>query len=201
MRRPESQGWAQGLSVSSLFVALPETQWVASNALAFAIRERYPMSRGHSLVTPAGRRPRNSRRQPKRLCEQKKGRWTEAQRPEISWVFRAQGRNRTTDTGIFSRPSAWLLSIPPLEEGLVRPTRRTMHDPSREFALLLWRALDLAGSGLTGSFLLKRRSRRFHGRRTYYATIVCRRRSASIGLTRCSSNPALRARSRSSRWP
>jgi diadenosine tetraphosphate (Ap4A) HIT family hydrolase len=38
--------------VSSPFLAIPESEWVASNALAFAIRDRYPVSPGHTLVIP-----------------------------------------------------------------------------------------------------------------------------------------------------
>nr|WP_211194023.1 DEAD/DEAH box helicase family protein [Pyxidicoccus fallax] len=33
-------------------MAIPESQWVASNALAFAIRDRFPVSPGHTLVIP-----------------------------------------------------------------------------------------------------------------------------------------------------
>lgn len=41
--------------MSSPFLLIPESQWVASNALAFAIRDRSPVSPGHTLVIP--RRP------------------------------------------------------------------------------------------------------------------------------------------------
>jgi superfamily II DNA or RNA helicase/diadenosine tetraphosphate (Ap4A) HIT family hydrolase len=41
--------------VSSPFLKIPESEWVASNALAFAIRDRYPVSPRHTLVIP--RRP------------------------------------------------------------------------------------------------------------------------------------------------
>ncbi len=41
--------------MSSPFLQVPESQWVASNGLAFAIRDRYPVSEGHTLVIP--RRP------------------------------------------------------------------------------------------------------------------------------------------------
>jgi hypothetical protein len=41
--------------VSSPFLKVPESEWVASNTLAFAIRDRYPVSPGHTLVMP--RRP------------------------------------------------------------------------------------------------------------------------------------------------
>jgi diadenosine tetraphosphate (Ap4A) HIT family hydrolase len=34
----------------SVFVEIPESSWVASNELAFAIRDRFPVSRGHTLV-------------------------------------------------------------------------------------------------------------------------------------------------------
>ncbi len=34
------------------FLDLPRTSWVASNALAFAIRDAYPVSPGHTLVIP-----------------------------------------------------------------------------------------------------------------------------------------------------
>lgn len=38
--------------MSSPFLAIPESEWVAANALAFAIRDRYPVSPGHTLVIP-----------------------------------------------------------------------------------------------------------------------------------------------------
>jgi diadenosine tetraphosphate (Ap4A) HIT family hydrolase len=38
--------------VSSPFLKVPESEWVASNPLAFAIRDRYPVSPGHTLVIP-----------------------------------------------------------------------------------------------------------------------------------------------------
>ncbi|MBN1208210.1 MAG: DEAD/DEAH box helicase family protein [Myxococcaceae bacterium] len=41
--------------MSSPFLAIPESEWVASNTLAFAILDRYPVSPGHTLVIP--RRP------------------------------------------------------------------------------------------------------------------------------------------------
>lgn len=41
-----------GPRVSSPFLNVPESEWVASNALAFAIRDRYPVSTGHTLVIP-----------------------------------------------------------------------------------------------------------------------------------------------------
>ena len=34
----------------SAFLSVPETAWVAHNALAFAIRDKYPVSEGHTLV-------------------------------------------------------------------------------------------------------------------------------------------------------
>ena len=34
----------------SPFHAVPEREWVASNALAFAVRDRFPVSPGHTLV-------------------------------------------------------------------------------------------------------------------------------------------------------
>ena len=36
----------------SPFLVIPSTSWVGSNALAFAIRDRYPVSPGHTLVIP-----------------------------------------------------------------------------------------------------------------------------------------------------
>jgi diadenosine tetraphosphate (Ap4A) HIT family hydrolase len=41
--------------MTSPFLERPESDWVASNDLAFAIRDRYPVSPGHSLVVT--RRP------------------------------------------------------------------------------------------------------------------------------------------------
>lgn len=41
--------------MSSPFLSIPESEWVASNPLCFAIRDRYPVSPGHTLVIP--RRP------------------------------------------------------------------------------------------------------------------------------------------------
>jgi diadenosine tetraphosphate (Ap4A) HIT family hydrolase len=38
--------------VTSPFLQRPESEWVASNELAFAIRDAYPVSPGHSLVVP-----------------------------------------------------------------------------------------------------------------------------------------------------
>lgn len=36
----------------SLFTDLPRASWIASNALAFAIRDGFPVSPGHTLVIP-----------------------------------------------------------------------------------------------------------------------------------------------------
>ncbi|MEZ5185462.1 MAG: HIT family protein [Candidatus Nanopelagicales bacterium] len=36
----------------SRFLAIPESDWVASNELAFAIRDNFPASPGHTLVVP-----------------------------------------------------------------------------------------------------------------------------------------------------
>ncbi|MFY2562673.1 DEAD/DEAH box helicase family protein [Corallococcus terminator] len=41
--------------MSSPFLLIPESEWVASNTLAFAIRDGFPVSPGHTLVIP--RRP------------------------------------------------------------------------------------------------------------------------------------------------
>ncbi|WPB76021.1 DEAD/DEAH box helicase family protein [Archangium violaceum] len=38
--------------MSSPFLKVPESEWVASNTLAFAIRDPYPVSTGHTLVIP-----------------------------------------------------------------------------------------------------------------------------------------------------
>ncbi|MFY0563686.1 DEAD/DEAH box helicase family protein [Archangium lansingense] len=38
--------------MSSPFLKVPESEWVASNALSFAIRDRFPVSPGHTLVIP-----------------------------------------------------------------------------------------------------------------------------------------------------
>lgn len=38
--------------VSSVFLSLPPSVWVASNELAFAIRDRDPVTDGHTLVIP-----------------------------------------------------------------------------------------------------------------------------------------------------
>jgi len=36
----------------SAFLQRPPADWVASNALAFAIRDSFPVSEGHTLVVP-----------------------------------------------------------------------------------------------------------------------------------------------------
>lgn len=36
----------------SPFLLIPREQWVASNASAFAIRDRFPVSPGHTLLVP-----------------------------------------------------------------------------------------------------------------------------------------------------
>jgi diadenosine tetraphosphate (Ap4A) HIT family hydrolase len=38
--------------MESPFLALPASAWVASIALAFAVRDRYPVSPGHTLIVP-----------------------------------------------------------------------------------------------------------------------------------------------------
>jgi diadenosine tetraphosphate (Ap4A) HIT family hydrolase len=38
--------------MSSPFLDKPRSEWVASNALAFAIRDAFPVSEGHTLVIP-----------------------------------------------------------------------------------------------------------------------------------------------------
>lgn len=37
---------------TSPFLAIPAADWLASNELAFAISDRFPVSRGHALVIP-----------------------------------------------------------------------------------------------------------------------------------------------------
>jgi uncharacterized membrane protein len=49
----------------SPFLAAPQSEWVASNALAFALRDRYPVGPGHTLIVPhravaGSTRPRRS---------------------------------------------------------------------------------------------------------------------------------------------
>ena len=39
-------------SGDSPFLAIPASEWVTSNELAFAIRDGYPVSPGHTLVVP-----------------------------------------------------------------------------------------------------------------------------------------------------
>jgi diadenosine tetraphosphate (Ap4A) HIT family hydrolase len=36
----------------SPFLRIPESDWVASNPLAFAVRDAFPVSEGHTLVIP-----------------------------------------------------------------------------------------------------------------------------------------------------
>lgn len=36
----------------SPFLLIPSEQWVASNEFAFAVRDRYPVSPGHTLLVP-----------------------------------------------------------------------------------------------------------------------------------------------------
>ncbi len=38
--------------MTSPFLERPESDWIASNELAFAIEDRYPVSPGHALVVP-----------------------------------------------------------------------------------------------------------------------------------------------------
>ena len=38
--------------MDSPFLAIPESEWIASNQLAFAIRDRFPVSVGHTLCIP-----------------------------------------------------------------------------------------------------------------------------------------------------
>ncbi|MGM0559219.1 MAG: DEAD/DEAH box helicase family protein, partial [Myxococcota bacterium] len=44
--------FSRGLVLSSPFSEIPESEWLASNALAFAIFDGYPVSEGHALVIP-----------------------------------------------------------------------------------------------------------------------------------------------------
>jgi diadenosine tetraphosphate (Ap4A) HIT family hydrolase len=37
---------------TSPFLARPSSEWVASNSLAFAIRDLYPVTPGHTLIVP-----------------------------------------------------------------------------------------------------------------------------------------------------
>lgn len=41
-----------GSGAGSVFTQVPESEWAASNDLAFAIRDNHPVSPGHSLVIP-----------------------------------------------------------------------------------------------------------------------------------------------------
>ncbi len=43
--------------MSSPFLSMPETAWVGSNALAFAIRDSFPVTPGHTLVIPRREMP------------------------------------------------------------------------------------------------------------------------------------------------
>ncbi len=38
--------------MTSPFLSIPPSAWIASNALSFAIRDKYPVSPGHTLVIP-----------------------------------------------------------------------------------------------------------------------------------------------------
>jgi diadenosine tetraphosphate (Ap4A) HIT family hydrolase len=38
--------------MNSIFLEIPRSQWVAENELAFAIRDGFPVSLGHTLVIP-----------------------------------------------------------------------------------------------------------------------------------------------------
>lgn len=38
------------MSAGSVFLDVPESEWLASNALAFAIADAYPVSPGHTLI-------------------------------------------------------------------------------------------------------------------------------------------------------
>jgi diadenosine tetraphosphate (Ap4A) HIT family hydrolase len=38
--------------MTSPFLERPESEWIASNDLAFAVRDGYPVSPGHTLVVP-----------------------------------------------------------------------------------------------------------------------------------------------------
>ena len=51
-RRIQSPSTTLPQSVSSPFLDIPPSEWVASNELAFAIRDRFPVSPGHTLVVP-----------------------------------------------------------------------------------------------------------------------------------------------------
>jgi len=48
---PHSSSATFGVNMS-VFLAIDPDDWIASNDLAFAIRDRFPVSRGHSLVVP-----------------------------------------------------------------------------------------------------------------------------------------------------
>ncbi|MCO4764595.1 MAG: HIT domain-containing protein, partial [Myxococcales bacterium] len=36
--------------MTSVFLEMPQSRWVASNALAFAVRDGFPVTEGHTLV-------------------------------------------------------------------------------------------------------------------------------------------------------
>lgn len=40
------------VEVKSPFLEIPEEAWIASNELAFAVRDSFPVSAGHTLVVP-----------------------------------------------------------------------------------------------------------------------------------------------------
>ena len=44
--------WHTPPSMRSLFLDIPCSDWVASNALAFAVRDAFPVNDGHTLVIP-----------------------------------------------------------------------------------------------------------------------------------------------------
>jgi len=44
--------FGMGSDGGSAFQQVPESDWIASNALAFAIRDGYPASPGHTLILP-----------------------------------------------------------------------------------------------------------------------------------------------------
>jgi diadenosine tetraphosphate (Ap4A) HIT family hydrolase len=46
------EGWILGQEAPSAFLLRPESEWVASNRLAFAIRDGFPVSLGHTLIVP-----------------------------------------------------------------------------------------------------------------------------------------------------
>lgn len=46
------EGWILGQAAPSAFLLRPESEWVASNRLAFAIGDGFPVSPGHTLIVP-----------------------------------------------------------------------------------------------------------------------------------------------------